>query len=237
MTNNNASVYSHSGSLGSGLLIVPTGGVIAAAVLAMAYSYAVVYTPYIGYISIVFIGCLAVGLGWSISKLGYVSKYRNSTFLKLAGLGCGLVAVYISWAAYEYALLARVKEGLQVNMLDIIFHPKGVWEVAKALNENGAMGKYVCWGIEALMIVGGTVVISSTAVSDEVFCDDCNQWCGRKPDTARLELPEDENALQDLRPDNLKPIMALESADSSATSFLKVDAGNANHAVIRLQCN
>lgn len=61
------------------------------------------------------------------------------------------------------------------------------------------------------------------ATDDAVFCDDCNQWCGRTQDAARFGLPEDETALQELRPDNLNPLLALQPADPAAESSLQVD--------------
>lgn len=105
MTESTSGVYSHSGKLGPAVFTVPIGGIIATLVLSTVYAYVDVYSPIGGYISLLFVGGLAFGLGWAISKLGYFARCRNAAFLHLVGLVCGLAAVYTSWAVFEYAMI------------------------------------------------------------------------------------------------------------------------------------
>ena len=44
---------------------------------------------------------LTLGVGWLVSRLGYAGNCRNTNFLRVVGLVCGLVALYVSWAAFE----------------------------------------------------------------------------------------------------------------------------------------
>jgi len=226
-------VYSHSGKLGTAAVIVPIGGLIASVVLSVIYAYVDVYSPIGGYVSLLFVAGLAFGLGWSISKLGHLARCRNSGFLHLAGLVGGLVALYTSWAVFEYALIQRFEEGVTVSVLGIFFSPVFVWSYAEALNAVGwytmfggtptGVTLWVFWGIEAIIIVGGSTLLSTMKIGEEVYCEDCDRWCGRTVDAARFGFPEEQSELEELRPDNLNPILALDPADSSAAACLRAD--------------
>lgn len=238
MTDSTAGEYSHSGKLGTSIFIVPIGGFIVSVVLSIVYAYVDVYSPIAGYISLLFVVCLAFGLGWSISKLGYLARCRNPGFLHLVGLACGLVALYTSFAAFEYALFDRYEEDFSATLLDVLFSPGAVWGIAKEINAVGwytifgytpaGIVLWLLWGAEAIIIVGGSSLFATAAINEEVFCETCDQWCSRTPGALHLGFPEEESALEDLRPDNLIPLAALESVDSSAPIYLRVDMWKCN---------
>lgn len=82
---------------------------------------------------------------------------------------------------------------------------------------------WLLWGLEAVIIVGGSTLLATAEIASGVFCEDCNQWCDQIPDASRFDLPEEQDTLQELRPDNLKPIAGLNPADPSATVYLQFD--------------
>ncbi len=92
--NQHAKHYTHSGELGSSLLLAPIGGLIAAAVLAVAYAYISVYSPIAGWISILFVLGFGFGQGFTVGQIGYLAKCRNSGLLTIVGLVTGVVALY-----------------------------------------------------------------------------------------------------------------------------------------------
>ena len=230
------SEYSHSGRLGSAPVVVPIGGLIAALVLGIVYSYVIVYVPIVGYLSIIFVGLLVFGLVFTISKLGYLSQCRNAGFMHLTGFVVGLVALYSSWAAFVYALLAAEVPEFDYTLLDIMISPGGIWEFAKLINEQGwysifgvtpsGIGLWVIWGLEALLIVGGTALLATMHIQEGVFCEDCGVWSQRTESAAKFHVPEDIEL--DLQPDDLSSLMALEPADASAEQIVRVDTWQCN---------
>jgi hypothetical protein len=227
-------VYSHSGIIGSAIFVVPIVGVIAALVLGTAYAFIDVYSPIAGYVSLLFIFGFAFGLGWVISQIGYVLRCRNTTFLFVAGLLAGLIGLYTSWAAFEFALLNRYSEGFEASLINIFLSPAAIWELAKSINEKGwytiggmtpsGVVLWAFWGIEAVAIVIGTAIFSISALSDEVFCERCEQWMSKVAGKVRLACPEDQAQLEKLAPDNLEPLWSLANASTTDNPQLCIDA-------------
>ncbi len=199
-------LYTQSGRLGSGLVVVPVVGAVSALVLGIAYSYISVYSPIAGWISLLFMAGFAVCLGAAVAKAGVVAKVRSAPFMKLAGITTGLLGLYVSWAAFEVALLGRSGMEDAPGLLDVLSSPVGVWEVALLINETGwysikgATPKggvlWVLWGIEAVVVVGGVFLMAPHAVEGEVFCERCDRWCELRPLAGVLGLPENGEHLR-----------------------------------------
>lgn len=226
-------VYKHSGRLGTGLILLPIVGLIAAVVLGAAYAYIDLYSPIAGYVSLLFVGGLAFGLGWTIAKAGHVAKCRNSGFLALAGLVSGLVALYSSWAAFIFAFLSRYAKEFNAGVLDVYLSPNAIWQMVLVINEEGwyemfggtpkGTGLWVMWGIEAAIIVIGTVLFSMMNMDEKVFCEDCNQWCDKPDGPAVLEIPQDASVLETLTPENVDSLAQLEGAPAESEQYIRVD--------------
>ena len=230
--------YEHSGGLGMAPFVVPIGGIVAAIIFSIIYSYMIVYTPIAGYISILFIGGLVFALVWSVSKLGYSSHCRNPRYLHLVGLVVGLVALYASWATFVYALLARYDEDFDASLLEVFLSPVGVWELAKLINVDGwysifnvtpkGIGLWIIWGFEALLIVGGTSLLAAVELQEAAYCEDCGQWCKYTKDVAHFAVPEDPAALTELEADHLQPLLSQPSVDPAAADYLIVASWHCN---------
>jgi hypothetical protein len=226
-------VYSHSGTIGPAVFVVPIVGLVAALVLGTAYAYVDVYSPIAGYVSLLFVAGFAFGLGWTISKTGYAARCRNASFLCLIGFVAGLIGLYTSWAAFEYAVLKRYSEGFDASLLDVFLSPVAIWELAKAINVEGwynirgmtpkGVVLWVFWGIEAIAIVGGTAYFARMAIAGEVFCERCDKWASKFAGKVRLALPDNEDHLKTLSHDNLVPLEALNTVTPAVNPHLRID--------------
>lgn len=228
-------VYKHSGRLGTGLFLLPMVGLVVAVLLGVAYAFVDVYSPVAGYVSLLFVGGLAFGLGWTIAKTGHIAKCRNTGFLAIVGLVCGLIALYVSWPFFFYALAVRYGEGPAPSLANIIplFSPAMLWSAIQGVNATGwfemfggtpkGTGLWVLWGIEAAIIVIGTVLFSMMNMDEKVFCEDCNQWCDSPDGPAVLEIPQDASVLETLTPENVDSLAQLEGAPAESEQYIRVD--------------
>jgi hypothetical protein len=225
--------YTHSGKLGLSLVLVPIVAFIASVVLGVVYAYLVVYVPAAGYISILFVAGFAFLLGWLISISGYAARCRSTGFLHVAGLIFGAFALYVSWAAFTFALLKRSDIGFHGSLLDVFRSPGAIWSFAKAINAEGwykVLGitpkgalLWIFWVIEALIVILGAAIIAGVGITGRVFCERCNRWCTTTEKAARLGQPQDQSQLAGLGPSNLAPLMSLSPAPESANPHIRVD--------------
>ena len=223
-------IYRHSGRLGSAPLFVPLIGLPLTVLFAVIYAYVTVYSPIGGYISFIFVGLFAFGVGITAGVTGLFFRCRNVLFLRAAGLALGIVAFYVSWAVFEYALLKSVAKNFNASVFDVLLDPRAIWNIAVAINKDGwfTMGGitpsgiflWVIWAIEGLVIVAGPVWISALTIDDEVFCEPCNGWC----DSAAIQLgdPDDESIVATIGPDNLEPLLALKPVTDQARQFVRI---------------
>lgn len=226
-------VYKHSGRLGTGLFLLPIVGLLAAVLLSAAYAYAVVYTPIAGYVSLLFVGGLAFGLGWTIAKTGHIAKCRNTGFLAISGFVAGLIALYSSWAVFIFALFSKEAPELAASLDAYYLNPNFTWFWVRTISEDGWFSMFggpikgttlwVMWGIEAAIIVIGTVLFSMMNMDEKVFCEDCNQWCDSHDGPAVLEIPQDATVLETLTPENVDSLAQLDGAPAESEQYIRVD--------------
>jgi hypothetical protein len=226
-------VHRHSGGLGTSLFLLPIGAVIATVVLSIAYAYVDVYSPIVGYISLLFVVFFGFGLGYAVSQVGFIAKCRNTVLLRVTGLFSGLLALYVSWGTFEYALLSRYDEEFTASLADVLASPGVVWEMAKMINAEGwySVGGFTpagtvlwaFWGIEAIIVVGAPFLLATMAIDDQVFCENCRRWCKSVTSAVRLTLPESHSHLDNLRPENLQPLVSLPVAPPAESNFIRID--------------
>ncbi len=229
-------IHTHSGKLGSSVLVLPLGAVAAATLLGIAYAYVDVYSPIVGYISVLFVGGFAYALGVSVAVIGRVTKCRSTGFMALVGFLAGLVGLYVSWGAFVYAVLARWGDPADVTNLTlsgVLLEPGSLWEMIKAINASGwysikeftPQGTFlwVMWGIEALIVVGGPTFFAASGIDNHVFCEGCNRWSEHTDSAVRLSLPVSEHHLDGLTPENLSALESLETVSEAHNPQLCVD--------------
>ena len=233
MSTTEATVYEHSGQLGSGAILVPVGALIATLILSVAYAYISVYSPIAGYISLLFVLGFGFGIAAATAYIGSYAKCRNPAFLRRVGFAAGLIGLYVSWAVFEYALLKRYDETFTVGLFDIVLAPAGAWELAKAINEEGwysisgftpsGVVLWIFWGIEAAAIIGIPAIFSTMAINDKVFCEQCDHWVPSSKKVIRLAVPSDAAPVTHLQAGEIEPLEALPSVSANTTPHLHVD--------------
>jgi len=171
--------------LAPALMLVATG---AAAVIGCLYSVISYFIPFV-YLNFL----LALGCGLAVGGAGYwtvrAGKVRNSLLAIVAGVVLGLIGLYASWSAWVLAL-----SGWEV----LILSPTTMIEVLKIMAADGVWSAfggtptgwvlYVIWTVEALMIVGGSTLLSLGGCLASPFCEKCDQWI-----TQILPAPQFEN--------------------------------------------
>jgi hypothetical protein len=227
-------VYSHSGRLGNGLILIPVIGLLAAAVLGVVYAVVDVYLPVAGYISFVLTAAFAGGVGYSLSRTAVVAKCRSVGFVQTTGFLIGLFALYISWVAFEYVLIRRsLPPGEAIDPFRLLLAPSAVWEIAKGINVTGwyaisggqVKGNtlWTFWAMEAVIVVIGAGVLASSGIKDRVFCERCARWCSRIKDRMRLAVSPDESVYHRLAEGDLKSLADLPVVPWTVTPYLRVD--------------
>ena len=226
-------IYRLSGNLGLGPVMIPIGGVIAIAVLSLAYAYINVYSPIAGYISILFVGGFAFGVGTAFSVLAHLSKCRNIGYTRVFGAIAGLLALYTSWAMFIQVLFARDIIGFEGSKLDIFMDPSFVWEAASLIADGGwySLGSFtpsgmilwIFWLVEAAIIVGLASFISASSLEGEVFCEACNDWADQENGITRLQRPKESGGVGDLAAENISLPLVLPPFERGKKRSLRFD--------------
>lgn len=210
--NNTEKYYKHSGKIGlAGPIYMLILGALGASILGAIYGYAIYYIPII-YLNIFLTLGLGGIVGYIVGFSAKLGKVRNTSIVLFFGFLLGLFAEYVGWVSWIYAsseqsmLLLMPSSILNtIQMLSV----DGVWSIFSSTPTGMAL--YAIWAIEALVIIGTSILVASMFISATPFCENCNRWI------------EEEDALLPLEavsnPDDLK--LKLEQGDYSALNALK----------------
>lgn len=214
--------YKPSGKFGLGApILMVLGGIVAVAILAGVYALAIFYIPFI-YINFF----LTIGFGFAcgvvVSWLGKVGKSRSPGLNLAIGFVVGLVALYAHWAIWILALS---------EWSVFLLNPSDLFETMRLITLEGAWGIFgwtpsgfalwAIWGIEALIIVGLTVLISSGS-GNEVFCERCNQWAEEtKLQPRQIGENAEQIVNQLVEGGDIAPLNALPAAVGSDAGFFQ----------------
>jgi len=160
------------------LILVPLSGLLAALLLGSTYAYIAVYNPLI-YITILATIGYGVGQGFALAIGARIGKLRSPMVMIILALLVSAASLYITWVVWMHAFLARADleiwpfEPVQLWELMTLVAEKGAWSI-KSLTPTGAL-LYTFWGIEALVIVGGTLMMA-LGQPGEPFCERCELW-------------------------------------------------------------
>jgi hypothetical protein len=233
MYSTTATVYRHSGRLGAAWILTPVVAAVAAPVLGVAYAYVDVYSPYVGYTSVIALGLFVTGLGLSVALSGRLAKCRNVTFLRVMGALAGFLGLYVAWVAFEYAVFMEFGEGLEVAPSELLLTPTLVWELAEAIAEDGwfsvrghtpsGLVLWALWGGEALVAVVGAAYLGPALIADRVFCETCDRWAEPWKDSVRVAVPEEAERLEGLSCELIEVSESLRPAASHENPHVRVD--------------
>lgn len=201
--------YQHSGAIGglSPILMLVLGGA-AAPLLAWLYAQLIDINPlvYVNFLGTLFFAGVLGGLIGAGAKLGHC---RNPVIATAIGAVMGALALYLYWVFWsqafsqEYKAVAGVVSAFGDNQW--VFSPGAIFELFGVIGKTGLWsmggitptggGLYAIWGVEALIIVGGSAFVAYSVIGDEPYCEDCGDWVpearviGRlKPDTDAASL-------------------------------------------------
>ena len=177
--------FEYSGRVGSAPVWLLLLGVPLLFVLALLYSYLVVYIPIAGVVTVFLVFGFAFGTGAILGRVMMLGKCRNAKAAALMGLAGGALALYFAWVFFILALFNR--EGNEGIALSECLNPAVLWRAILVVNDSGwytvkgstpsGIVLWIGWAIEAVVVVGGGWLMATTAIENELFCETCGKWC------------------------------------------------------------
>ncbi len=217
--------YSHSGVVGiSGILLVILGGSSAAAILGAIYGYATFYIPFI-YLNFL----LTIGFGFTtgfiVGLSGKLGKIRNNVVMLMMGILFGSLALYCCWTVW---ILAIAKHRY------FILSPGGLFAVMQEIAKDGAWSifsftptgywLYSLWIIEALLIIGLSVLTTFTISAAVPFCEHCNNWVETiYTSTPLSSIKNPEEIVEHLENEDYECLKKLSKVDRLSSNFTEIE--------------
>jgi len=230
---NDGLFYKHSGKFGPLTFVLPVILLPVCLVLAFIYTYAVVYIPLVGYVTFLLTGGFGFLVAMAVMMLIVFAKVRSGLICRLTGLFAGLVAWYLSWAVFIHLMLKRADE--PVSFFTIVFKPFGIWGMAKAISVEGwfsigsgganvsGIALWICWGLEALIVIGLPLLMAGQAIADKVFCERCGLWSDEKEGVLLRRPTDGIDLVGRMGQKDLGVLAELEQATASDTCVYRVD--------------
>ena len=213
--------YKHSGAVPvNGLVLMALYGAAGAVLVAAIYGYADYYIPLVYFNMLLAVGFGSV-VGWCVGLGGKRGQVRNSWAMAAFGFLAGCLAEYAQWVAWVFA---SSKQEI------VAFTPAQLWTVIQYVDENGAWSVfgstptgwelYIYWGLEALVIVGMSVVVAGFYLSTAAYCEHCKRWADEKQSVLPLDAVGDPKGLQSrLEQGDLAGLKALKKLPGDAAVF------------------
>ncbi|MDD4892140.1 MAG: hypothetical protein PHU85_19630, partial [Phycisphaerae bacterium] len=180
--------YRHSGHFSiAGLLLGFLGGVGVGVPLAVLYGVISFYDPII-YINLLLTLGFGLAVAWTAAKVMKFAKVRNTVLACTVALAAMLVAYYVSWVSWVWAVMQSAKQ--PVPFFSLLVSPRVMWFLIQAINEVGAwsighsestVSGLALWGVwlgEAVYLLGASVYGAKRALS-QPFCEVCQSWCAK----------------------------------------------------------
>jgi hypothetical protein len=226
--------YIHSGKFGLLLFLLIPINIVIVFLLAFVYNYAVIYIPFVGYLSIILTFGYALGIGYSLAFSIHISKTRNNVVARLLGLFIAALAVYIAWAAFLYVFINKNAPAMNIPFINILISPQAMWKMTCGLAETGWYSLrsftpkgwilWTMWGIEALIIAGCIYFLSDSLVKSAVFCERCNKWTEEKKNLVVFLLEDASNLVDQFVNKDFSFIPQAIPAKSTAPVFFRIDS-------------
>jgi hypothetical protein len=189
-----------------GTTIATVAAWVAVALIGAAYAYVQLYVKVVDLLSFLFVAAFAAAMAFTVYGVLRWAKVRNMAATALVASSAALLGFYVSWVAWEHALLRQ--GGVQASMIRLAEHPDAVWHLAKSINEEGTFAirkrtvkgteLWVAWAIEALVFIGATVAVPILKLRDMAFCESCERWCLKRDGVLRVALGDEATLRQQL---------------------------------------
>jgi len=225
-----ATYYKPSGSYSPmAFLLFVLACLIVIPILSTIYAYAIWYIP-IPYVNFLVTGVFGfvVGLAVTILALKY-GKVRNNTVATVLGILAGLWALYFHWAVWidlVFHISESTQEGDMIavsnanfgEVLGLAMNPSALFSIMSEINEFGTWGikggsvkggfLTFIWIIEAIMIVGITV-LSSSGQAGKPFCELNQKWYNEKELAATSLISNPKEFIESLSQGNASALEGI----------------------------
>jgi hypothetical protein len=197
---------------------------IAAPILALAYTYAILYIPII-YLNILCVIGIAFGLGFVANFVVGLGKVRNKWIAILFGLMVGIAGLYFSWVIWIYDHI-NASAFVDVSHLELMQSPEALWDVIWKINDQGTWGigrsasasisgkmLTTVWVIEAIVFIG-TPIFFAFSKTSEPYLEEDDDWA----DTTKIGpfefIIDKETLKKQLETKNYEPLLAMGPAEN-----------------------
>jgi hypothetical protein len=189
-----------------GTTIATIAAWVVVSLIGVAYAYVQLHVKIVDLLSFLFVAAFAAAMAVSVYGVLRWAKVRNMAVTALVAISAALLGWYVSWVAWEHALLRQ--GGMQASAIRLAEHPDAVWYLAKSINEEGTFSirkrtvkgteLWVAWAIEALVFIGATIAIPVMKLRDLAFCESCGRWCTKTDGVVRVGLGDEAMLRQQL---------------------------------------
>ncbi len=151
---------------------------------ALLYAILQRYIPFVIINAAVALG-YAAGAGLLAGVLLMGARNRNKAVSILTGLLVGAAALWLAWGFWLVYLVPDMKlfsaDTLHAMRPSVLFEamrlvlPQEGYLTFKSASING-WSLIILWSVEALAIVGGSVLVAVKSFNDLAFCERCGEW-------------------------------------------------------------
>lgn len=198
-----------------GILICLVFAIAAGVIGGLVYALAAYYIPFI-YISVL----LAAGYGFLLGKtmdFGFkIGKIRGFKFQKILAVIGGLIGLYCTWAIWlgvvtETGFFSMILKPLEVWQMVSLINVLGLWSLSDGDPITGTF-LWICWLIEAIVIVGVAIYVAS---EDRPFSVAGDNWAEEHVLLARQPLANPAAYVADLERKEYKELLAMPRGNST----------------------
>ncbi|WP_046756999.1 hypothetical protein [Kordia jejudonensis] len=201
---------------------------VAVPILALIYTYAILYIPLI-YLNFLCVAGVAFGLGFIASFVMDLGKVRNVLIAALFGLLIGIAGLYTSWIIW-------LAHHYEQEYMDIAFNMEALFAEIEYANEQGTWGigrsgglvngtmLSIVWVIEAVGMIGFPVFFAYSKAC-EPFIENDDSWAELTPIGPFEFILNKEELKQQLETRNYETLVNMPVANSET---------DASHSIFQL---
>jgi hypothetical protein len=205
---------------------------IGAPLLALIYTYAILYIPIV-YLNFLCLAGIAFGLGFVANFVIGFGKVRNKILAIVFGLIIGLAGIYASWIVWV-GYHVNSSAFVELSYLDLLKNPNAFWSMVWEINEIGTWGigrsggsvsgmfLTVVWVIEALAMISFPMFFAYTKACEPYLENDDN-WAEQTAIGPFEYIPNSGILEKQLETKNYEELIAMLPAEN---------AGQGSHSVL-----
>jgi hypothetical protein len=212
--------YRHSGKFSPhGLALALIVPIAVGFPLGYVYACLIKWIPFIYlnvFITAGYGGVVGFLAGWML-KLG---KVRNNALAALCGLLAGISGLYLGWnghihTCFEDAPLFCLPAEILKGMKHLYEH--GSWTLKGETITGVVLG--IVWGVEALMIIGLSALMSYVMISGTPFCERTGCWLDQEKKISTMEPFTQPAQLEAFKAGDLNPLFQARAKREGASTF------------------